>query len=86
MNLGLLEDRHTVAKHFKASTARRNELHLLLWECAANFRRQTDGTRLVVSDRAVLDRDHCLIIRENVFRKASHVTARRPWQRAAGAR
>ena len=58
--------------HLEAATARRNQLHLLVREGTKDLRRQTGGARFVVSDRAILDRDHCLITSANVFRKATH--------------
>ena len=60
--LRLLEDRHAVTHDLESATTGWKELHLFSRQRVANLRRQTGGARLVASDRAVLDRDHCLLI------------------------
>src|SRR5437016_5186869 len=57
IQLRLFEDRSTIPRHFEASLPGRNHLYLRTGIRRANFGRQTDGPRLVVSKRAVFDRD-----------------------------
>ena len=57
MGLGLLEDRRAVTMNLEATTARRNHLDVGIGILAADLCRQTDGTGLVVSKLAELDRD-----------------------------
>ena len=64
-------DEFTVDADFESVAIGRNELYLSASRHLANFRRQTDGFRLVVSDRAVFDRD--LRFHENQF-SAAHGT------------
>lgn len=60
--LGFLEDRFAVAHDLEPSLAGGDQLHLRRWILALDLGRQTDGPWLVVSKRAVFDRDgHGLI-------------------------
>jgi len=56
--LRFLEDGRPIPKHLESPPARRNELHLFIGKGISDLRRQTDGAWLVVSNRAVFDRDH----------------------------
>jgi hypothetical protein len=58
--LGLLEHRLSVGDHLESAASRRGHLQLGVGEALTNLSRQTGGSRLVVSDDAVLDADlHC---------------------------
>ena len=52
-------DEFTFDANFESAAARRDEFHGFDPSHVANFSRQTDGPRLVVSDRAVFNRDVC---------------------------
>jgi hypothetical protein len=56
-DLRLLKDRLAIAHDLEPTAARRHHLDLRGRELLANRGRQTDGPWLVVSDRAVFDRD-----------------------------
>jgi hypothetical protein len=56
-DLRLLKDRLAIAHDLEPTAARRHHLDLRGREFLANRGRQTDGPWLVVSDRAVFDRD-----------------------------
>src|SRR6185503_17147735 len=56
IELGLLEDGLSVPDHLEPALAGRDQLNVRVGKRASNFRRQTDGSRLVVSKRAVFDR------------------------------
>jgi len=55
--LRLLEHGPVVAHHFESAAARRDQLDGRLGEVLLDLGRQTGGSWLVVSDRAVFDRD-----------------------------
>jgi hypothetical protein len=55
--LRLLKDRRAVPRYLEASTGARAKLHVRLGKLLLELGRQPDGPGLVVSNRAVLDRD-----------------------------
>ena len=57
LELRLLEDRLAVVHYLEPSLPRRDQLHVGPGVLLPDFGRQTDGPWLVVSKRAVLDRD-----------------------------
>lgn len=59
--LRFLENWHAVASNLEPASARGYKLHLLGRKRATELGRQTDGPWLVVSNRTVLYRDHCLL-------------------------
>jgi hypothetical protein len=68
VRLGLLEDGFPIAMHLEATAARRDEPDVRRWVLATNLGRQTDGSRFIVSKRAILDRDrHGTVIGRAVF-------------------
>ena len=56
-------DEFTIDANFESTAAGRNQLYPVDSRHVANFGRQTDGTRFVVSDRAIFDRNIGLHIR-----------------------
>lgn len=59
--LRLLENGNAIARHFEPPASRRNQLYLRIRPGLPDLSRQTDGSRLIVSKRAVFDRDFHLI-------------------------
>ena len=55
--LRFLEKRHSVAQHFEPAASRRNQLDSGAGVPVSELSRQTGGSGLVVSERAVFDRD-----------------------------
>jgi hypothetical protein len=55
--LGFLEYRHAVPRYFEPPAGARHELDVGIGKLRCELGRQPDGPGLVVSERAVLDRD-----------------------------
>ena len=55
--LRFLENRNAIARHFEPAASRRDQLDLRIGPRLPDISRQTDGSRFIISKRAVFDRD-----------------------------